>query len=135
LKHYLYAFHGNSSPNAYLFSTTIKGKTDKMSPGNVQRLINKYADIARKTFPDIPESVHPHMFRRTRATNLYQDGVVLELVSTILGHARSETTKIYAKPSLAQLRQSMESVPSPFANEEPLWIGNEAEMVRRCGLR
>ena len=136
LNQYLQVFHSNSPKDADLFSTTIKGKTSAMSPGNVRRLIKEYAEIARADCPDIPESVHPHMFRRTRATNLYQDGVAIELVSTILGHAQVETTKIhYAKPSLAQMSESMESVPTPAAGEEPLWIGNEDEMARACGLR
>jgi len=136
LKEYIRVFHANSSRDAFLFSTTIKGKTDKMSSGNVQRLLKHYTNIARKTCSDIPESVHPHMFRATRATNLYQDGIALELVSTILGHAKMETTKThYAKPSVAQLRDALESVPTPTKNEEPLWVGNEEEMARRCGLR
>ena len=136
LKEFIRVFHANSSQDTFLFSTTIKGKTDKMSSGNVQRLLKQYADIARQTCSDIPKSVHPHMFRATRATNLYQDGIALELVSTILGHARMETTKThYAKPSVSQLRNALESVPTPTKNEEPLWVGNEEEMARRCGLR
>jgi len=136
LKQYLQTFHAHSSPDAALFATTIKGKTSAMSPGNVRRLITQYADVARANGSDMPESVHPHMFRRTRATNLYQDGVAIELVSTILGHAQIETTKThYAKPSLAQIRASIEAVPTPAADEKPLWVGNEDEMARACGLR
>jgi len=136
LKQYLQAFHAKSPHDTDLFSTTIKGETSAMSPGNVRRLIKKYSEIARSSSPDMPKSVHPHMFRRTRATNLYQDGVPLELVSSILGHAHVETTKThYAKPSLAQMRDSLESVPTPAADEKPLWIGSEDEMARACGLR
>jgi len=136
LNQYLQTFHANSPQDADLFATTIKGKTSAMSQGNVRRLIKQYTDIARTNCSDIPKSVHPHMFRRTRATNLYQDGVAIELVSTILGHAHVETTKLhYAKPSLAQMRDSMEAVPTPAADEEPLWVGNEDEMARACGLR
>jgi len=136
LKQYLQTFHAESPQDADLFSTTIKGTTSAMSPGNVQRIIKKYTQIVRADCPDIPNSVHPHMFRRTRATDLYQDGVPIELVSTILGHAKVETTKKhYAKPSLTQMRESMESVPTPAADEEPLWFGSEDEMARRCGLR
>lgn len=57
-----------------------------MSPGNIERIINKYANQIRQEHPDLPIHVHPHMFRRTRATNLYQSDVELELVSRILGH-------------------------------------------------
>jgi len=135
LQQYLQTFHAEPSRDDYLFSTTIKGKTDKMSRSNVQRIVKQYAGIARSTCSDMPDSVHPHMLRRTRATNLYQDGVELELVSAILGHERLDTTKIYAKPSISQMHESMESVPTPVADERPLWIGDEDEMARLCGLR
>lgn len=136
LKEYIRVYHRNTSNEAYLFSTTIKGVTDQMSVSNVQRIIKKYAMQVREQGIDLPESVHCHMFRRTRATNLYQDGVAIELVSTVLGHARTETTKnYYAKPSVEQLREAMESVPTPATDEQPLWEGNEKEMARLCGLR
>ena len=136
LKEYIRVFHKCSPPDSYLFSTTIKGNTDRMSVANVQRIIKKYASKVRASGIDLPVSVHCHMFRRTRATNLYQDGVAIELVATVLGHARSDTTKnYYAKPSVEQLRQAMESVPIPVESEEMLWEGNEEEMARLCGLR
>jgi site-specific recombinase XerD len=136
LKEYIRVCHTNSSRDTFLFPTTIKGVTDKMSSGNVQRIARQYSDIARDTCSDMPETVHPHMFRRTRATNLYQDGIDLALVSSILGHAKVDTTKShYAKPSVEQLRGALESVPTPTKDEEPLWVGNEEEMARLCGLR
>ena len=137
LKEYIRVFHHDSPSDAYLFYTTIKGVTDHISVGNVQRIIKKYAASVRASGIDIPESVHCHMFRRTRATNLYQDGVAIELVSTVMGHAKTETTKsYYAKPSVEQLRNAMESVPAPVdTNETALWEGNEEEMARLCGLR
>jgi len=135
LREYIRVCHPNSTCDTYLFSTTIKGNTGKMSSGNVQRLLKQYADIARQSSPDMPPSVHPHMLRRTRATNLYQDGIDLALVAAILGHEKIETSKIYAKPSVTQLRETLESVPTPTKGEEPMWVGNEDEMARRCGLR
>lgn len=136
LNEYLRVYHGASPKDAYLFSTTIKGVTDHMSVGNVQRIIKKYAAQVRAGGVGLPESVHCHMFRRTKATNLYQDGIPIELVSTVLGHARTETTKnYYAKASVEQLRNVLESAPAPIEKEEPLWTGSEEEMARRCGLR
>lgn len=137
LKEYIRVFHHDSPPDAYLFSTTIKGVTDHMSVGNVQRIVKKYSASVRASGIAMPESVHCHMFRRTRATNLYQDGVAIELVSTVMGHAKTETTKsYYAKPSIEQLRNAMESVPAPIdANEIVLWEGDEEKMARLCGLR
>ena len=136
LKEYLRIYHKNSSPEMHLFSTTIKGTTDRMSVGNVQRIIKKYANAVARQGIALPKSVHCHMFRRTRATNLYQDGVAIELFSTVLGHARTDTTKsYYAKPSVEQFRDAMESVQTPIEKEQPLWVGNEEEMARICGLR
>ncbi|WAG42480.1 site-specific integrase [Clostridium estertheticum] len=138
LNQYLTVYHKNYlNMNQYLFITKIKGVTDRMSPGNVERFIKQYAESAREKCFQIPIKVYPHMFRRTRATDLYQNGVELELVSRILGHSSTETTKIYAKPSIQMLRKAIESVETPAqANEEPLWTScNEEEMSKLCGLR
>lgn len=137
MHNYLEVYHQNSENDSYLFYTVIKGSVGKMSSGNVERLVQKYADKVRELGISIPEKVYPHMFRRTRATNLYQNGIELELISKILGHSMTETTKIYAKPSLEQMRAAMESVEVyGDQNEPPIWEGNsEEEMARLCGLR
>lgn len=128
--------HGPSpSPSAPLFFTRSHGEPRRMSPSNAQRLIQAYADKAREGCPDMPKKVHPHMFRRTRATDLYQSGVAIELVSRILGHESVDTTKVYAKSSMSMLRGAMESAFAPDAGEAPAWVGNEEEMARLCGLR
>lgn len=73
--------------------------------------------------------------RGLRATDLYQEGVDLPLVSRILGHASMETTKFYAKPSMEMLREAMQAVAPAAEAERPMWEGNEEEMARLCGLR
>ena len=84
----------------------------------------------------MPERVYPHLLRAERTTLLYRDGIDPILLSQILGHANIETTKIYAIPSIEQLREAMEKVPMPAdAKEKPLWEGDEDEMARNCGLR
>jgi len=119
-----------------LFYTIIKGRSGKMSEGNVERFIQQYTDKARESCPDIPLRVHPHMLRRTRATNLYQNGVELALIPRMLGHAFLDTTRVYAKPSLAMMRKVMDYVDVPQTKDEkPLWIGSEEEMAKLCGLR
>lgn len=52
-----------------------------MSVGNVERIIKKYASKIRPEHPNLPEHCYPHMVRRTRATNLYQDGTELDTSS------------------------------------------------------
>ncbi len=137
IKQYLDYFRAKDNPDTnLLFYTIIKGKAGKMSEGNVERFLQQYADKARESCSDIPLRVYPHMLRRTRATNLYQNGVELELVSRILGHAYLNSTKIYAKPSLSMMREAMDSVVAPQTKDEkPLWGISEEENARLCGLR
>ena len=73
--------------------------------------------------------IEPHM----------KQGRQHKLISTIF-LATSVTKKLdhnssYAKPSVEQLRDAMESVPTPVSDEAPMWEGNEDEMARLCGLR
>lgn len=136
IQRYMKYYHPGSVPMTdYLFYTIIHGQPHQMSPGNVERIINKYADRIRPDYPDLPQRVHPHMFRRTRATNLYQSTIDLELVSRILGHASTQTTRIYAKPSLDMIRTAMDSSATIVDVEEPMWPDNEDELARLFGLR
>ena len=137
VKQYLDVYRSRDNPDTnLLFYTIIKGRAGKISEGNVERFIQQYAEKAREFCPDIPLRVYPHLLRRTRATNLYQNGVELALVSRILGHAVLDTTRVYAKPSLAMMRKAMDSVEAPQTRDEkPLWIGYEEGMAKLCGLR
>lgn len=106
----------------------------RMSVGNVERIIKKYAVQICPEYPNLPERCYLHMFRTTRATNLYQDWTELELVSRILGYSSTETTHIYAVPSIDMMRKVMESG-NLESDEKPLWTDDEAEMAHICGLR
>ena len=135
LRSYMTIYHPNLQADRPLFYTVIKGNLSAMSTGNVERLIKKYAEKIRPEHPNLPEKVHPHMFRRTRATNLYQNGVELELISRILGHSSTQTTRIYATPSMKMLKEAMGTTTEGIPEEEPLWMEDEAELARLCGLR
>jgi site-specific recombinase XerD len=136
LKNYLCLFHHLSTQKTdYLFYTIIHEQTNAMSPGNVARIIDKYAEIIRPNYPHLPDKIHPHMFRRTRATNLYQSDIELELVSRILGHSSTQTTRIYAKPSLEMIKSAMDKSNPELNSEQPMWPDNEDEFARICGLR
>lgn len=137
LKQYLSVFHAKDSPETdLLFYTTIKEQTGKMSEANVERFLKKYAEQVREEYPDIPEHVHPHMLRRTRATGLYRDGVDLSIVSRFLGHAQLETTRIYATPSVEMMRRAIAKMPMTSLDEAPAWDADtDAMMAKLCGLR
>ena len=69
---------------------------------------------------------------------MYRDGVPIETIAVILGHANAKTTrKSYASPSVEMLREQMtagtEAEPD-VAKEQPLW-DNDEELAKLCGLR
>ena len=103
-----------------------------MTERNVERIVKKYADMIREAHPNLPKTIYPHMFRRTRATGLYRDGVELEMVSRILGHSSTETTKRYAIPSVEMMKNAMKIEDT----EEPLWEQENIDIDNLlCGLR
>lgn len=92
---YMKLYHENGDRNRLLFYTMINENLSKMSAGNVSRMIKKYAEQIRPEHPDLTKKIHCHIFRCTRATNLYQSDVAIELVSRILGHSSTQVTRIY----------------------------------------
>lgn len=65
---------------------------------------------------------------------MYRDGAELELISRMLGHSSTETTKLYAIPSIEMMRNVIETG-RLSTDEIPQWPDDEAEFARQCGLR
>lgn len=135
---YMKEYHPDAdSSDKPLIYTVINGETKRMSHRNVQKILKKYGSETGKEFDDMPKSCHPHLLRRSRATNLYQNGTPIEIVSRFLGHSTVETTKDhYAVLSLEQMREAMEAGNEKIPDRESaLWVGHEDELSRLCGLR
>ncbi len=134
VRQYLTEFHPYMNPNDYLIYTTIKGNRGPMTIRNVQKTVKKYADQARKEH-ELPPKVSPHTLRRTRGTMLYRDGVPLEAISRMLGHASTQTTRDhYTVPSLEQMRELAAKRNDVVPEEEPIWPDDEDEMSKILGL-
>ena len=119
LNQYISVYHVIEYPETpLLFYTGIKSAIGGMPEGNVERFVNEYVYKAS------PKYAHPHMFRRTKATRLYQNGVRLPLVSRLPGHASLETKRLYAKQSLKMLRDEIKPVETPEEKEEKILLGS-----------
>jgi len=138
LKAYLKKFHpiDNRKPEAYLFYTVIKGKTGPMSPENVASFIRRYGKSAKQECDDIPDNLHAHIYRHSRAMALYQSGVPLSYIKEFLGHSHINTTSIYAMADLAMMRDALEkaSYNNTSNTAKSMWEGNENQILRLCGL-
>lgn len=66
------------------------GRTGKrLTPDGIRCILNRIAARAGV------ENVHPHRFRRTRATTLINRGMAVQDVATVLGHSKLDTTMRY----------------------------------------
>lgn len=143
LRSYIERFHGDEQPlsRQYLFYVIRGGRKKRMTEDNVRRLVHQYAASARDVCPEVPENVHPHLFRHSRAMHLYQNGVDLTLLSQWLGHSQLETTLIYAHADTEMKRRAIEkAVPEEaplkqLLNAERMKVTDDDLLKRLCGLK
>lgn len=139
LRSYLDKFHPEHSRDStdYLFYT-YGGPQKRMSEDTVAAFVKKYGISAKRICPSIPDRVHPHMLRHTRAMHLYQDGVPLTLISEFLGHAQIETTRVYAYADTEMKRKAIQKANSttPHTIPDAIWDIDDKEMMRKlAGLK
>lgn len=93
---YIKVFHGSHhNLDDLLFFSNIKGQKLKLSQKAVALRLKKYAQIAREECDEVPESLHSHQFRHSRATMWIKEGHNLAAVSRLLGHESVITTMHY----------------------------------------
>ena len=143
LQQYMELFHPGCSLYAkdHLFYTVRNGIKKRMTEDNVRWLLRKYGVAARQECLEVPENVHPHLFRHSLAMSLYRNGVDLSLISQWLGHANIETTLIYAHADTEIKRQAIDlAVPEgaplkQFLNSTRYTVNDEILLKQLCGLR
>ena len=138
-KQYLRKFHPTADyhSEAPLFFTVIHGTQQKMSPDTVSAFFIKYGSMAKLVCPEVPEHIHPHMMRHTRAMHLYQSGMPMVLLSQYLGHAQVETTMIYAHADTEMKRaaiQKADAVRKVKPAPDEIWADNEEMILKLSGL-
>jgi len=52
----------------------------------------------------IPKKGSCHLFRHTMATLMLENGADIRFIQAILGHAKLDTTQVYTKVSIGQLK-------------------------------
>ena len=134
---YLAQFHPETGRNGdnFVFYTTIHGRRGQMSPDNVEHFMKIYGEKAKQKCSHVPDRVHPHQLRHTRAIHLYRGGMPLALLSELLGHANISTTQIYAYADTEMKRLAIQKAcPTDYAGfaepEKPIWE-NSDDLIRK----
>lgn len=125
LRSYLREFHSGrylDVGNRPLFYSYLDGRPHTLSTDSISLILKKYADQARKICLDMPEKVHCHLIRKTRAMDLYRQGIALPLVMQILGHESMATTSsFYAFATVDMLHDALEKANPEISSVIPLW--------------
>ncbi|MDX1928301.1 MAG: tyrosine-type recombinase/integrase [Pirellulaceae bacterium] len=90
--------------------TTARSKTKQltlrpMTAGDIGRMVKR-----RMAAADLPSRLSPHSFRVATITNLLEQGVPLEDVQYLAGHADPRTTRLYDRRSKQVTRNIVERI-------------------------
>jgi len=91
LEVYLKEFHQHKEKNP-LFYSYLDGKPHSLSTDSISLALKTVADKARESCNEVPKRVHCHMIRKTKAMDLYKNGVPLPFIMQLLGHESISTT-------------------------------------------
>lgn len=70
---------------------TERNPKRRMSIDTLRYIVKR---ISNRT--EIKKTIHPHQLRHSYATHMIENGAPLEVIQSLLGHEKSETTRIYA---------------------------------------
>lgn len=108
LHSYLDEFHPGKEANIPLFYSISHGELHGLSPDTVEKMIKKYSSQCESTGTTMPKKPHCHMIRKTRAMDLYKNGMSLPHIQQLLGHKSISTTRgFYAFATLESLAEAM----------------------------
>lgn len=97
---YLSERHDDETPLFLRHDRGSKSHPDGLTPRSIQRLVQRYAQIA-----GITKHVSPHTLRHSYATDLLANGADLRAVQSLLGHSSVTTTQIYTHVTDQHLKE------------------------------
>jgi len=131
----------NDYSQKYVFPTERGDRKKHIHQDTARKFIRAYGICAKEICSEVPDVVHPHLFRHSRAMHLYQRGMDLTLVSQWLGHSKMETTLIYAHADTEKKRKAIEKATDPNSplrqhlDSTRYTVSDEEQLKRLYGLR
>lgn len=129
LKKYIKEFHPKFEEEA-LFYSLLDGRPHRLSTDSISLILKTASQNARKSCSEVPERVHCHMMRKTKAMDLYKNGVPLPFIMQLLGHeSMSTTSEFYAFATLEMMSDAMNKASTINDDDEKIWKKDEVKKL------
>lgn len=127
LKAYLKEYHSEpSQEDDILFYSPNSNRKGILSRNAIAKRIRKYGHEAKLLCDEVPDNLHPHMFRHARATHWLDQGINIVQTSSLLGHAQLNTTMTYLDISIEKKAEILKAFSKEIgADVKPKKISKE----------
>ena len=120
LREYIKEFH-RYEKNQPLFHSRKNGTNMPLSTDTYQNVLKKAVALAKKNgCTSIPDDISIHLIRKTRAMDLYRNGMDLYSIAEFLGHKNVNTTNgFYAFASFDMIANALKKIESSNESADP----------------
>lgn len=103
-----------TSSKEIIVSAESAKKGHPLSTPTIHSIVTKY--MRKANIKNWKNKKHgPHSLRHSLATNMLKKNISMPIISTVLGHQNTETTKVYLKVDIEKLQQCPLSMPGMYS--------------------